>query len=63
MDKAEEQDVAKRLHNLSLMFFASFVALFAAAYFFSPVFASLVNQAFGGLNDAVVTMVAWCRSF
>ncbi|MCP5084059.1 MAG: hypothetical protein GY948_20415 [Alphaproteobacteria bacterium] len=58
-----EQD--RELHNLQklpLLFLTGFFALFALAFLLSPSFNALVGQAFGGLHEAVVTMVAWCRS-
>ena len=42
--------------------FTVFFMMFGILYAASPAFASVVGQAFGGLNEAVVAMVAWCRS-
>ncbi len=58
----EENSEMQRLRRLPVLVFAGFFAAFAAAWFISPAFKSLVGEAFGDLNEAVVTMVAWCRS-
>ena len=60
-----EQDKDGDLHNvqrLAFVFLTGFFVLFALGFFISPTFNALVSQAFGGLHEAVVTMVAWCRS-
>ncbi len=60
--KPDKDDELQFLQKLPLMFLTGFFALFALAALFSPTFGALVGQAFGGLHEAVVTMVAWCRS-
>ncbi len=61
----DEPDTEKELRNVQRMplaFLTVFFAVFGLGFFVSPAFNALVSQAFGGLHDAVVTMVAWCRS-
>ncbi|NNF78439.1 MAG: hypothetical protein HKN05_10465 [Rhizobiales bacterium] len=60
--KPEQDRELQNLQKLPLLFLTGFFALFALAFLFSPSFNALVGQAFGGLHEAVVTMVAWCRS-
>ena len=58
-----EQSGLERLRLLLPLSFVAFFLVFGVLYAISPAFASVVGQAFGGLNEAVVAMVAWCRSF
>ena len=60
--KPEKDDELQNLQRLPLVFITGFFALFTVGFFVSPSFNALVGQAFGGLHEAVVTMVAWCRS-
>ena len=60
--KPDKDSELQFLQRLPLLFLTGFFAIFALAFFISPSFAALVGQAFGGLHEAVVTMVAWCRS-
>ncbi len=58
----EKDDELHNLQRLPFIFIIGFFALFAAGFLLSPPFNALVAQAYGGLHEAVVTMVAWCRS-
>ncbi len=60
--KHDEDSELQNLHRLPLIFITGFFVLFGLAFTLSPSFNALVGQAFGGLHEAVVTMVAWCRS-
>lgn len=60
--KHDDDRELQNLQRLPLLFITGFFALFALAFLLSPSFNALVGQAFGGLHEAVVTMVAWCRS-
>lgn len=60
--KREQDRELQNLQRLPLLFLTGFFALFGLAFLLSPSFNALVGQAFGGLHEAVVTMVAWCRS-
>ena len=60
--KPERDEELQKLQRLPIVFITGFFVLFAAGFFLSPSFNALVAQAFGGLHEAVVTMVAWCRS-
>lgn len=60
--KPDEDRELQFLQRAPLLFLAGFFALFALGAFLSPSFNALVGEAFGGLHEAVVTMVAWCRS-
>ena len=60
--KPDEDSELQNLQRLPLLFITGFFAVFALGYLISPSFNALVGQAFGGLHEAVVTMVAWCRS-
>ncbi|MEM7426529.1 MAG: hypothetical protein AAF441_10560 [Pseudomonadota bacterium] len=62
-DRPEDpQASVERLRVLLPVTFVSFFGAFAALFFVSPGFQSVVGQAFGDLNEAVLAMVAWCRS-
>ncbi len=56
------RSAVERLRVLLPVTFVSFFGVFAALFFVSPGFQSVVGQAFGDLNEAVLAMVAWCRS-
>ncbi len=60
--KPDKDSELQNLQKLPLLFLTGFFALFALGFLLSPAFNALVGQAFGGLHEAVVTMVAWCRS-
>ena len=60
--KPDNDEELQNLQRLPLLFITGFFALFTLAFFVSPSFNALVGQAYGGLHEAVVTMVAWCRS-
>lgn len=64
MDTSEQnkQSELQFLQRAPLLFLIGFFALFALGALVSPSFNALIGQAFGGLHEAVVTMVAWCRS-
>lgn len=58
----DDRTAFERLRLLMPIFFVGFFAVFGLLAFVSPGFGAVVGQAFGGLNEAVVAMVAWCRS-
>ena len=58
----DDRSAFERLRLLLPLSFAGFFLVFGILYFVSPAFGTVVGQAFGGLNEAVVAMVAWCRS-
>ena len=59
----DDHPAVQRLRLLLPLSFAAFFLGFGLLSYLSPAFGSVVGQAFGGLNEAVVAMVAWCRSF
>ncbi len=58
----DPRSAVERLRVLLPITFVSFFGIFGALFFLSPGFQSIVGQAFGDLNEAVLAMVAWCRS-